>query len=56
MGASVAELARLKHLEEEDHKLKQMFADLSLENQAIKEIAASPAARRQVAQGLVSKD
>ncbi|RSK47194.1 IS3 family transposase [Hymenobacter rigui] len=58
-GASVAELTRLKHLEEENRKLKQMFADLSLENQAIKEIlpkkVASPAARRQAAQGLVSK-
>ena len=37
-GASVAELTRLKHLEDENRKLKQMFADLSLENQAIKEI------------------
>jgi len=37
-GASVAELTRLKQLEEENRKLKQMFADLSLENQAIKEI------------------
>nr|GFC50873.1 hypothetical protein [Tanacetum cinerariifolium] len=37
-GASVAELTRPKHLEEENRKLKQMFADLSLENQAIKEI------------------
>jgi len=37
-GASVTELTRLKHLEEENRKLKQMFADLSLEHQAIKEI------------------
>ncbi|AMJ64059.1 transposase [Hymenobacter sp. PAMC 26628] len=37
-GASVAELTRLKHLEDENKRLKQMFADLSLENQAIKEI------------------
>ncbi|GAC1601794.1 MAG: hypothetical protein NVS3B25_29850 [Hymenobacter sp.] len=37
-GASVAELTRLKHLEDENQHLKQMFADLSLENQAIKEI------------------
>ena len=37
-GASVTELTRLKHLEEENRKLKQMFADLSLENQAIKDI------------------
>lgn len=34
----MAELTRLKHLEEENRKLKQMFADLSLENQTIKEI------------------
>jgi len=38
VGGSVAELKRLKYLEEENQKLKQMFADLSLENQAIKEI------------------
>ena len=31
-GASVAELTRLKHLGEKNRKLKQMFADLSLEN------------------------
>lgn len=37
-GARMAELTRLKHLEEENRKLKQMFADLSLENQVIKEI------------------
>jgi putative transposase len=34
----MAELTRLKHLEEENKRLKQMFADSSLENQAIKEI------------------
>ena len=37
-GASVAELTRLKHLEDENKRLKQLFADLSLENQAIMEI------------------
>ena len=37
-GASIAELARLKHLEEENQRLKQLFADLSLENQATEEI------------------
>ena len=37
-GASVAELIRLKHLKEENRHLKQVLADLSLENQAIKEI------------------
>ena len=30
VGASVTELTRLKHLEEENRKLKQMFTDLSL--------------------------
>ena len=37
-GTSVAELTRLKHLEDENRKRKQMFADLGLKNQAIKEI------------------
>jgi putative transposase len=37
-GASVAELTWLEPLKEDNLKLKQMFADLSLENQAIKEI------------------
>ena len=37
-GASVAELTRLKHLEGENRRLKQLFADWSLEHQAIKEI------------------
>lgn len=37
-GAGVAEPTRLKHLEDENRKLKQVFADLSLENQAIKEV------------------
>ena len=55
-GASVAELT----WEEENHKLKQMFADLSIENQVIKQgdtakKVASSAVRRQVAQGLVHK-
>lgn len=37
-GASIAELTRLKHLEEENRKLKQLFANLSLESQALKEL------------------
>lgn len=37
-GSSVAELTRLNHLEEEQRKLKQLFADQSLESQAIKEL------------------
>ena len=37
-GASVAELARLKHLEDENRRLKQLYAELSLEHQVIKEV------------------
>jgi putative transposase len=37
-GLQVSELTRLKELEEENRRLKQMYADLSLENQAIKEV------------------
>lgn len=37
-GLTVSELMRFKHLEEENRRLKQMYADLSLENQAIKEV------------------
>jgi len=34
----VAESTRLKHVKKENRKLKQSFANLSLENQTIKEI------------------
>jgi len=37
-GASTAELKRLKELEAENAKLKRMYADLALENAAIKEV------------------
>lgn len=37
-GASVAELKRLKELEIENAKLKRMYADLALENAAIKDV------------------
>jgi putative transposase len=37
-GLQVCELTRLKELEDENRRLKQMYADLSLENQAIKEV------------------
>ncbi|RZK29520.1 MAG: hypothetical protein EOO61_20565 [Hymenobacter sp.] len=56
---NMAELTRLKHSATENRQFKQIFVDLSLEKQAIKEIlrkVASPAARRQTAQGSVSKD
>ena len=35
---STSELQRLKHLEDENRRLKQLYAELSLENQVIKEV------------------
>ena len=37
-GASVRELTRLKELEHENAKLKRMYAELALENSAIKDV------------------
>jgi putative transposase len=37
-GAGVSELKRLRELEGENAKLKRMYADLALENAAIKEV------------------
>nr|WP_084447387.1 transposase [Hymenobacter roseosalivarius] len=37
-GLEVTKLQRLKHLEEENRRLKQLVADLSLENQVVKEV------------------
>jgi len=37
-GMSVSELRRLKELEEENRRLKQMYANLSLEHEALKDI------------------
>lgn len=37
-GAGVAELKRLRELETENGKLKRMYADLALENTAIKDV------------------
>jgi putative transposase len=37
-GATVSELARLKELEAENTKLKRMYAELALENVAIKDV------------------
>ena len=37
-GVSVSELKRLKDLEAENAKLKRMYADLALENTAIKAV------------------
>ncbi len=37
-GTSVSELKRLKELETENAKLKRMYAELALENAAIKDL------------------
>ena len=37
-GQEVTELQRLKHLEDENRRLRQLVADLSLENQVVKEV------------------
>jgi len=37
-GMDVSELKRLKALEEENRRLKQMYADLSLEHDVLKDI------------------
>lgn len=37
-GATVNEIRRLKELEAENAKLKRMYADLALENAAIKDV------------------
>jgi putative transposase len=39
-GMDIREVKRLKELEEENNKLKKMFADLSLENYALKDLIA----------------
>jgi len=37
-GVSVSELKRMKELEAENSKLKRMYAELALENAAIKDV------------------
>lgn len=39
-GAEIAELKRLRELEVENAKLKRMYADLALENHAIKDVSS----------------
>lgn len=39
-GMDTSELKRMRELEEENTKLKKMFADVSLQNQAMKELFA----------------
>ncbi len=37
-GMEVADIRRLKELEEENQRLKRMFADLSLKHEALKDV------------------
>ena len=37
-GMDVCQVRRLKELEEENRKLKQMYADLALDNQILKDV------------------
>ena len=37
-GMSVSDIKRLKELEDENTKLKKMFADMALENHALKDL------------------
>ena len=37
-GMNVSQIRRLKELEEENRKLKQMYADLALDNRILKDV------------------
>lgn len=37
-GMEVSDLRRMKELEQENHKLKRMYADMALENHALKDL------------------
>ena len=39
-GMGLSDIRRLKELEDENRRLKQMYADLSLENKALKDVIA----------------
>ncbi len=45
-GASVNDVKRLREVEAENAKLKRMYADLALENAAIKDVLARKLSRR----------
>ena len=37
-GMEASDIKKIKDLEDENHRLKQMFADFSLENRALKDV------------------
>nr|WP_235615057.1 IS3 family transposase [Candidatus Thiodiazotropha endoloripes] len=52
-GMEASDIKRLKELEEENRKLKQMFAELSLENHALKDVIGKKALKPAEKQHLV---
>ncbi|QBS11153.1 IS3 family transposase [Legionella israelensis] len=58
-GMEASDIKRMKQLEEENAKLKRMFADLSLENRALKDVIEKkplkPAEKREMADYLVQE-
>ena len=50
-GMEVSDIRRLRELKDENRRLKQMYADLSLENRALKDVikkSSKPAAKREL--------
>ncbi|WP_148230517.1 IS3 family transposase [Chitinophaga pinensis] len=59
-GMEASDVRRLKDLEEENARLKRMYADVSLDNQLLKDLfnkkRLGPATQRQIAHELVSEE
>ena len=57
-GMEVSQVRRLKELEEENRKLKQMYADLALDNRILKEViekTLEPEIKKDLANGIVEE-
>jgi putative transposase len=57
-GMEASDIERMKDLETENRKLMQMFADLSLENMALKDViekTLSPVLRKQLVTHMISE-
>ncbi|EIX9081763.1 IS3 family transposase [Klebsiella aerogenes] len=53
-GMEAADIKKIKDLEDENRRLKQMFADLSLENRALKDVIEKKALKPAIKRELVS--